>query len=155
MKRRDLSAVFSKQRSRTALKVLALVCGAGFLVWRFASPAGSPVADVADPEIPTYEPVAAGAHVGERARVCGEVAGARYVRTIEGRPTFLNFVRPHPDAAFTAVIWGEHRTAFRAAPEDLYRGRRVCVAGTIRRHEGRPQIVVTSPAQVALEEELR
>ena len=147
--------MFSRERSRTALKVVALVSAAGFLVWRFASPAGSPSADVADPELATYGVDEAAAHVGERARVCGEVVAARHVTAIGGRPTFLNFGRPHPDALFTAVIWGEHRTAFRAAPEDLYRGRRVCVAGTIRLHEGRPQIEVTSPAQVALEEELR
>lgn len=134
---------------------MAVACIAGFLLWRFAVRAGPPVADVTDGSLATYEAAAAGGHVGERARVCGRVAQATHMAGVGGRPTFLNFVRPHPDAAFTAVIWGEHRAAFRAAPEDLYRGRRVCVAGTIRSHEGRPQIEVTSPAQVAFEGELR
>lgn len=134
---------------------MAILCLAGFLLWRVGPEAGSVAASVADPELVTYPPERAGEHVGERARVCGRVAGATYAAGVGGRPTFLDFGRPHPDALFTAVIWGRNRGRFGAPPEELFRGRRVCVAGAIREHEGRPRIEVRSPAQIALAEEVR
>ena len=147
--------MFSERQRRVALGVVALLCLAGFLLWRVV-PAGGPSAvSVADPDLPTYAPERAGERLGERARVCGRVAGAAYLPAVGGRPTFLNFGRPHPDALFTAVIWGRNRGRFGAPPEELFRGRRVCVAGEIREHEGRPRIEVRSPAQIALEEEVR
>lgn len=146
--------MFSERQRRVALGVVALICLAGFLLWRVVPAGGPPVPSVADTELPRYPAERAGAHPGERARVCGRVAGATYAARVDGRPTFLNFGRPHPDADFTAVIWGRDRARFEAPPEELFRGRRVCVAGEIREHEGRPQIEVRSPAQIALEAEV-
>ena len=101
-------------------------------------------------DLPTVAVEEAGDHVGEAVRVCGAVADASYVPGVEGRPTFLNFGAPHPEAIFTVVIWEEARARFAAPPEDLYAGRRICVRGRIERHEGTPQIVVASPEQVEL-----
>lgn len=143
--------MFSRRGRRLALGAVAIVCLVGFLLWRVGPGGGTAPVAVFDPDLATYAAAGADAHVGERARVCGRVAEATYAAGVGGRPTFLNFGRPHPDAAFTAVIWGRDRSRFRAPPEDLFRGRRVCVAGEIRRHEGRPQIEVRSPAQIALE----
>ncbi len=96
----------------------------------------------------------AAAHVGETATVCGTVAEAAYLPQVDGRPTFLNFGGRNPDQAFTAVIWGEHRRRFEAAPERTYRRARICVAGQITEHEGVPQIEVRAPAQVRVRSEI-
>lgn len=143
--------MFSRRQRRIGLGAVAIVCLAGFLLWRFAPGGSAAPAAVSDPDLATYGPHEAGDHIGGRARVCGRVAGTAYAAGVGGRPTFLNFGRPHPDAPFTAVIWGRNRGRFEAPPEDLFRGRRVCVAGEIREHEGRPQIEVRSPAQIAPE----
>ena len=93
-------------------------------------------------------PEAAGEYVGQRAEVCGMVAEVVQVQGIGGKPTFINVGGKHPDQLFTALIWAEERTRWDRAPEDLYEGRSICVTGTVRRHEGTPQIVVSSPPQI-------
>lgn len=93
----------------------------------------------------------AGDYVGQRAEVCGRVASVSYRPDIGGEPTFLNFERPHPDAVFTVVIWGEARSAWDSPPEELYADRRVCVKGIIDDHEGTPQIRAQEPAQLWIE----
>ena len=86
-------------------------------------------------------------HAGEQARVCGEVASSKYSRKSDGEPTFLNLDEPFPDHVFTALVWGEDRHKFKPPPDAL-RGRRICVDGVIARYKGRPQIIVTEPAQI-------
>jgi hypothetical protein len=98
---------------------------------------------------PAVAPRDALAHVGERARVCGTVASARYAATARDRPTFLNLERPHPDQPFTVVVWGSDRARF-GEPEATFAGKRICVTGTIETYKGRPQIVARDPSQVAL-----
>jgi hypothetical protein len=80
-------------------------------------------------------------HIGERAIVCGRVASTRYAATTRGKPTFLNLDKPYPSQVFTVLIWGENREKF-GAPEDQYRGKQICVTGTITEYRKAPEIVV-------------
>jgi len=90
----------------------------------------------------------AGEYVGERADVCGRVAEVVQIQDIGGKPTFVNLGDAHPEQPFTAVIWAEDRLRWETAPEALYGGRSICVTGRVRRHDGTPQIVVSSPDQI-------
>lgn len=132
---------------RWLFAALAALSAAAFLGRRFLLPEGGGV-PATPGDGPTLRAAEAARHVGETATVCGRVAEATYLARINGRPTFLNFGAPDPDQAFTAVIWGEARGQFDAAPERTYRGARICVAGRIRTHEGVPQIEVHGPAQI-------
>ena len=106
-------------------------------------------AAVADaPDVPTIAATEAQAHVGERVRVCGVVASARYAPKSRGRPTFLNLERPYPKPAFTIVIWQENREAF-GKPEVVYLHKRVCVTGTVKTYRGSPEIIATEPRQLS------
>ncbi len=87
-------------------------------------------------------------YVGKRATVCGQVASAFYAVGSRGQPTFLNLDRPYPDAAFTAVIWGENRSKFSKPPERGYPGKRICVSGTVTTYKSLPEIVVADPSQI-------
>ena len=86
-------------------------------------------------------------HVGENARVCGLVASATYAQRTKGAPTFLNLDQPYPKQVFTAVIWGSSRSSF-AAPPELLRGHKICVAGPITLFRGEPEIVVNNVSQI-------
>jgi len=105
-----------------------------------SSGGGAPVGPVA--------PDAAGEYVGQRAEVCGRVAEVSQIQDIDGRPTFINLGGAHPGQPFTAVIWAEDRVRWDTAPAVLYGRRSICVTGTVQHHEGTPQIVVSSPAQI-------
>jgi hypothetical protein len=91
-------------------------------------------------------------HFGETATVCGEVASARYADSTKGQPTFLNLDKPYPNQIFTIVIWGNNRSKF-GAPENDYKGKRVCVSGKIMAYAGLPEIVAEDPKQIRIEAE--
>lgn len=137
-----------RRRTATIGLLAALVAGAVFLARVVGIGGGmSAVPDAADPELPTFTAEQAGAHVGERALVCGRVVDATFAEGLRGRPTFLNFGRPYPEQLFTAVIWARDRGKFER-PEVTYRNVRLCVAGRIREHEGTPQIELREPRQL-------
>jgi hypothetical protein len=85
--------------------------------------------------------------MGETAMVCGVVASAEYEANEQNQPTLLDLGKPHPNAIFTAVIYGENRTKF-GAPETSLLGKRICVTGQISDYQGKPEIVLTDPSQL-------
>ena len=89
-------------------------------------------------------------HVGESATVCGVMVGGHYAATTKGRPTFLNLDRPYPNQIFTAMIWGEARSAF-GTPEIALKGKRVCVTGNIQMFRDAPEIILLTPDQLRTE----
>lgn len=101
------------------------------------------------PEIPAAEAMS---YVGREATVCGRVMSAAYFGSVRGGPTFLNLDKAFPDQVFTVVIWNQNRGRFERPPERMYDGRSVCVTGTIETYRGKPQIEVTDPEQIRIEE---
>lgn len=89
-------------------------------------------------------------HIGERATVCGTVAGTHYAEKAKGAPTFLNFEKPFPRQLFTVVIWGADRPKF-GRPEIDYRGRKICVTGALKLFRKRPEMEVKEPKQISEE----
>lgn len=89
------------------------------------------------------------AHDGDRETVRGPVVGAVYAENVNGRPTFLNLGRDHPDPdRFTVVIWNDIRVRFDQPPERLFAGQEICVAGEIQMREGSPQIELAGPGAI-------
>jgi hypothetical protein len=107
-------------------------------------------AAAAAPDAPDVPIAEAGQHVGQVARVCGQVASVAHMASVNGQPTFLNLDRPYPDQLFTVVIWGRSRSRFDSPPEQLYDGKSICVTGTIATYKGKPQIIVEDPAQIVV-----
>lgn len=89
-------------------------------------------------------------HVGEKATVCGKVAGTHYAAESLNDPTFINLAKPYSDQVFKVVIWGRERAKF-GKPEQDYRGKRICVTGEITQFKGTPQIVATDPSQIRIQ----
>ena len=89
-------------------------------------------------------------HVGEKATVCGEVAGTHYAATSRGNPTFINLDKPYPNQIFTVLIWGSDRPKF-GDPEQAYRGKRICVTGKISDYKGVPEVVAYEPSQIRVQ----
>lgn len=89
-------------------------------------------------------------HFGETATVCGEVVSTRYADSTKGQPTFLNLDKPFPNQVFTIVVWGSNRSKF-GAPENDYKGKRICVTGKITAYAGVPEIVVDEPKQIRID----
>jgi hypothetical protein len=89
-------------------------------------------------------------HFGETATVCGEVVSARYADSTKGQPTFLNLDKPYPNQIFTVVVWGNNRSKF-GAPENEYKGKRICITGKITAYAGLPEMVADEPKQIKID----
>jgi len=77
-------------------------------------------------------------HIGERATVCGRIAGTHAATGASGSPTFVDLDQPYPNQTFTAVIWARDRATVGNVPKDGT----LCVKGTITEYRGRPEIVL-------------
>jgi hypothetical protein len=88
-------------------------------------------------------------HVGEKATVCGDVAGSHYAARSRGNPTFINIDKPYPNQIFTVLIWGSDRPKF-GDPETTYRDKRICVTGKISDYKGVPEIIAYEPSQIKI-----
>jgi DNA/RNA endonuclease YhcR with UshA esterase domain len=89
-------------------------------------------------------------HIGERATVCGVVESARY-STSGRQPTSLNLDKPYLNQLFTVLIWGANRAKF-GKPEETYKGKRICVTGTIETYQNVPEIILDDPSQLAVQD---
>ena len=131
-------------RWKTSILVVSAFLAAGlFLSRHLVGPlsGGEPPAE----HLP-LEP--AGQHIGERLKICGDVAEVTYAPKIGGKPTFINLGEKHPNQPLTTLIWGENRARWPQPPEVRYGGETICVTGEADLHEGTPQIVVSSPKQI-------
>jgi hypothetical protein len=89
-------------------------------------------------------------HIGQKATVCGKVAGTYYGARSLNDPTFINLDKPHSTQVFKVVIWGTERSKF-GNPEIDYQGKRICVTGEIAEFKRIPQIVATNPSQIRIQ----
>lgn len=93
---------------------------------------------------------------GRRARrpvatIRGPVVGATFASDSRGQPTFLDTGKGYPDPGrFTVVIWIPNRDNFPAAPEELYRGRIVCVTGEVTVYDGVPEMEIVGPEDIVV-----
>ena len=94
-------------------------------------------------------PAEARKHIGEKATVCGVVAGIHKATNSKGTPTFINLDERYPNQIFTILIWGDDLSKFPGAPES-WEGKRVCASGTITSYRGVPEIVAKESEQIAL-----
>jgi hypothetical protein len=94
----------------------------------------------------TMSAAEAAKHVGERATVCGKVAGEHTATNSRGTPTFINLDVPYPNQLFAILIWGEDRQRVGELSAD---GTHLCATGVIQSYRGVPQIVVKSKTQLS------
>jgi hypothetical protein len=89
-------------------------------------------------------------HIGDSVIVCGKVADAAFVETMENGPTFLNLGAPYPDQLLNLIIWEDQRGQYDPAPEKLYVNKNVCATGKIEIINNIPQIVIYNKRQLKI-----
>jgi micrococcal nuclease len=118
-------------------KIVGLMC---LLIQTFTSPAQIDI---------TAED--ARKHINHIVRVCGRVSEGQHLDTLEAKQTLLNMGAPYPDQLFSIAINNISRPNFPFKPEEYYLNKRVCVVGRVAEFEGKPQIVVLSPAEILVD----
>lgn len=88
-------------------------------------------------------------HVGDSVKLMAKIYGGKYIETVKGSPTFLNVGDKYPNAPLTLIIWGDVRSQFKTAPEEMYnKGYVQWIVGKIELYKGKPEIVITNPNQI-------
>jgi len=87
-------------------------------------------------------------HIGENVTICDKVYSTKLL--YGPNLTFLDLGGQHPNQLVTLLIKGEDRSKFKGKPEDDYKGKNVCVTGTLVDYKGKPEIIISDPAQLKL-----
>jgi len=85
-------------------------------------------------------------HLNEKVTICEKVFSTKLITP--SNMTFLDLGGFHPNQMLTVVIKGEDRSKFKDAPDEYFKGRNVCVTGTVIDYKGKPEIVVSDPSQI-------
>jgi hypothetical protein len=99
--------------------------------------------------VDSYTPDEAPKHIGQLATVCGTVFGGQYVR--QTGMTFIDLGAAYPNARFSVVIYKKDLKNFKSSPETAYKGREICITGTIVRNSGNAVIFVSDPEEILLQ----
>ncbi|MCW3107655.1 MAG: hypothetical protein JWQ09_2161 [Segetibacter sp.] len=106
-------------------------------------------AAIAQTKIPIDE---AGKHIGETVTICDKVYGGRFVEKSKTQPTFLNMGAAFPKQKLTILINFVNRKYFPEKPEEYYPLKNVCVTGKLIDYEGLPEIIVSKPEEIKIDE---
>jgi hypothetical protein len=93
-------------------------------------------------KIPEYDFTEAMDHIGEKAKVSGEVLR---VFTAKSGVTFLDFCEDFSDCPFTAVIFSSDAKKF---PDISKYQRKVVITGVIKSYNGKAEIILKNPEQI-------
>lgn len=88
-------------------------------------------------------------HLNETLMVCDKVYGTKLIEA--SGMVLMDLGGAHPNQLLTVVIKGEDRGKFKDKPEEYFKGREICVTGKIIDYKGKPEIVVSDPADIKLE----
>ena len=85
-------------------------------------------------------------HLNEKVMVCDQVFGGKFLSGSD--ITLIDVGGSHPNELLTLVIKGDDRKKFTTAPEDAFKGKKVCITGQIIDYKGKPEIMITDPEQI-------
>lgn len=91
-------------------------------------------------------------YMNDSVKVCGKVFSTRFLESSNGAPTLINLGGAYPNELLTVVIFGENRGKFKDKPEEAWKEKTICITGRIVEYRGKPQIVVSKPEQVVVQQ---
>ena len=91
-------------------------------------------------------------HIGDSVKICAKIYGGRFLNRLKNSPTNLEVGDDYPNQPLTIVIWGKDRANFEDQPEMTYVYKNACITGKLTLEKGKPQMVISKPAQIVLQE---
>lgn len=84
---------------------------------------------------------------------CDVVSGSKVFES--SGMILLNLGGEYPNQKMTVVIKAKDRDKFPVSPEVAFMNKKICVKGKVIDYKGKPEIVVTDPAQITVESSLQ
>ena len=88
-------------------------------------------------------------HLNEKVTICDQIYGGKFLSS--SNLTLVDVGGSHPNEVLTLLIKGDDRKKFKVAPEDYFKGKKVCINGTVVDYKGKPEIAITDPEQIKLQ----
>jgi DNA/RNA endonuclease YhcR with UshA esterase domain len=88
-------------------------------------------------------------HINEKVVICDQVFGGKFLSG--ANITLVDVGGSHPNEALTLLIKGDDRKKFKVAPEEYFKGKKVCITGQVIDYKGKPEIVITDTLQIKLQ----
>ena len=89
-------------------------------------------------------------HIGEVVTVCDKVSDTKFAKGSKTESAFIELGGDFPKQKLTVVISLNDRKNFTDNPEAYYRDKDVCITGKIIEVKGKPNLVITKPADVQI-----
>jgi micrococcal nuclease len=89
-------------------------------------------------------------HYNETVKIYGTVSGGRWLES--SSITLINIDGAYPNSALTLMMKDADRKKFTFAPETFLKGKKVLITGTVIEYKGKPEIIITEPAQLKMTE---
>jgi micrococcal nuclease len=119
------------------MKKILFVCSLLFISFKGFSQTTIPVKEAAK-------------HLNEKVNICDKVYGGKFLSNSD--ITLVDVGGSHPNEALTLLIKGDDRKKFKSPPEELFKGKKVCITGTVIDYKGKPEIVITDAKQIKIVE---
>jgi len=88
-------------------------------------------------------------YLNKSVTVCDQVYGGKFLSN--AGITLIDLGGTHPHELLTLLIKGDDRKKFKDAPEEALKGKKVCITGQVIDYHGKPEIVITDPAQIKVQ----
>jgi hypothetical protein len=113
--------------------------------------------------MPTIEPAAGGAGqgtaTGGSTTAAGDTGDTTVCDVVSGSKVFessgmvlLNLGGEYPNQKMTVMIKGKDRERFPVSPDVAFKDKKICVKGKVIDYKGKPEIIVTDPGQITVEQ---
>lgn len=89
-------------------------------------------------------------HVGETVTVCDKVYETEFMEKSKQKATFLKMGGVYPMHKLDIIINFKDRKNFGDKPEAYYLEKDVCITGKVVEFKGKPQIIISKPAEIQL-----
>ena len=86
-------------------------------------------------------------HIGEEIIAQGMAVDSYSSAT---NTAFFDFGGKYPNNCFAVVIFKSNISKFSGAPETTYKSKTVRIRGTVQEYQGKPEIIVSDPAQIEI-----
>jgi DNA/RNA endonuclease YhcR with UshA esterase domain len=85
--------------------------------------------------------------MGQKVTVCSKVYGVKSLEKV----SFINLGANYPNSLLTIVIFASAKENFKQPIESLYADKNICVTGTLKEYNGKPEIIISKPKDITIE----
>ena len=85
--------------------------------------------------------------MGQKVTVCSKVYGVKSLEKV----SFINLGANYPNSLLTVVIFASDKVNFKEPIESLYTDKNICVTGTLKEYNGKPEIIISKPEDITIQ----